>query len=234
MLRLHWQKITYLALFICASNISFSQNKLQYQLNYDAKKVRFGYFLGVTSTNYKIKYNRAYLSSVNPNTFYSITSPSTTGIKAGALVNVNLNDYFDFRFSPLSVSIYNREILVNDSLSYKQGDKAWFEIPMQFKYKSERRGNTRMFVFGGLKYGFETNVVNKKSSAGTKLTKTSDFSVEYGFGLEIFKEYFKVTPEIHFSHGLKNIVNPNTDYTNFYSFIDKMKTHNVTFYIVFQ
>lgn len=237
MLNLHRKEIILFTLFLICTNISFGQIRIKYQPNYDNKKVHFGYFLGLANTHYNVKFNNSYLADVNNSKVYAISSPTSTGIKAGGLVNVYINDYLDFRFSPLSVAIYSRKLLENDSIAHNQEDKAWFEIPVQLKYKSERRHNSRMFVFAGLKYGFETNVVNKRNSntlVNNFTTKTSDFSVEYGMGLELFREYFKVTPELHFSHGMKNMINPGGNRSSFLSYVDKLKTHSVTLYIVFQ
>ena len=237
MLNLHRKEIIFFTLFLICTNISFGQIRIKYQPNYDNKKVHFGYFLGLANTHYNVKFNNSYLADVNNSKVYTISSPTSTGIKAGGLVNVYINDYLDFRFSPLSVAIYSRKLLENDSIAHNQEDKAWFEIPVQLKYKSERRHNSRMFVFAGLKYGFETNVVNKRNSntlVNNFTTKTSDFSVEYGMGLELFREYFKVTPELHFSHGMKNMINPGGNRSSFLSYVDKLKTHSVTLYIVFQ
>ncbi len=226
-----------MASFVCLSVHLMAQVQTKFQPDYDNKKIHFGYFLGVSNTNYIVKFNRSYLAAVNGQRVYAISSPPSIALKAGGLVNVYINDYFDFRFSPLSVAIYSRKLLENDSIAHNQEDKAWFEIPLQVKYKSERRHNSRMFVFGGIKYGFETNIVNKRdgvSKVNNFSTKTSDFSIEYGMGLELFREYFKVTPEIHFSHGVKNMVSPGSNRSSFLSYIDRLKTHSVTFYLVFQ
>ncbi len=210
----------------------FSQERIRYQPNYDNKRVHFGYFLGIVNTNYLIKYSDKHLDPNNK--YFVITSPTTTGIKAGAVVNYYINDYFDLRFSPLTIAIYGRKLLVNDSLKFDQVDKAWFEIPVYLKYKSERRMNSRMFIFAGLKYGFETNVVNRKGASTSFATKSADISVDYGMGLELFREYFKITPEIHFSHGFRNMVNTGLPASNFLNNVDRMRTHSVSFFIVFQ
>jgi hypothetical protein len=237
MLNLFRKKIILVASFVCLSVQVIGQVQTKFQPDYDNKKVHFGYFLGIANTNYIVKFNRSYLAAVNGQKVYAISSPSSTALKAGGIVNIYINEYFDFRFSPLSVAIYSRKLLENDSIAHNQEDKAWFEIPLQVKYKSERRHNSRMFVFGGIKYGFETNIVRNRdnvSKVNNFSTKTSDFAVDYGMGLELFREYFKVTPEIHFSHGIKNMVSLGSNRSSFLSYVDKLKTHSVTFYLVFQ
>jgi hypothetical protein len=211
-----------------------AQEKIKYQPDYDAKALRFGYYIGTINTSYIVKYNRSILASGNNQNVYSILSPTTTGIKAGAIITYHLNDYYDLRFTPLSIAIYSRKLIENQTTEYKQNDKAWFEIPLQVKYKSERRLNSRMFMFAGVKYGFETNVVNRKITTSSFATKSSDFSIEYGFGLELFREYFKITPEIHFSHGVRDMAKNNNSPSNFLFYTDKLRTHGVSFILVFQ
>jgi hypothetical protein len=142
-----------------------------FQADYEAKSLRFGYFLGLTNTYFNVKFNNYF---INKDKYYSITSPPTIGIKMGGLANVRLNDYFDFRVLP-TVSIYGRRLEYKyvdttlpdgDPNQFKENtelrETAWFEIPVELKYKSERRGNVRMYVFAGFRYGLETNSVNRK------------------------------------------------------------------------
>ncbi len=233
MLRLHWKKIVSLFCFLLLLTNAFSQNKMKYQAAYDAKKIRFGYLVGISSTNYNVKQNRSFLTQAD---YFSITSPSTYHVRMGGLVNFSLNDYFDFRVLP-TVSIYSRVLTIDTTNNLKQNDKAWFEIPVMLKYKSERRGNVRMYMFGGMRFGMETNVINFKKKGGgpTGLsTKNTDFSVEYGLGLELFREYFKFAPELHFSHGLANMVEPVISGTSPLGRIEKLRTHTVTLFFNFE
>src|SRR6218665_2618038 len=84
--------------------LSAQQNKRLFQGDYDAKTVKFGYFLGLPYTHFNIKFNNFF---INRDKYYAITSPGTIGLKMGGLANVRLNDYFDFRVLP-TVAIYGR------------------------------------------------------------------------------------------------------------------------------
>jgi len=112
-------------------------------------------------------------------------------------------------------------------------ETAWFELPLMLKYKSERRGNVRMYIFGGIRYAVETNAVNRKNRTQFT-TRNNDFSIEYGTGIEFFREYFKFSPELHFSHGIVNLINPVTAVGTTIAGIDKLTTHTVTLYISFE
>jgi hypothetical protein len=227
---------------ILTQSVFAQQTRRLFQADYDAKALKFGYFMGLSNTYFNVKFNNYF---VNKDNYYSIASPPTFGLKMGGLVNFRLNDYFDFRILP-TVSISGRKLdykyidtTLPDDDPKKFGEKqesretAWFEVPLMFKYKSERRGNVRMYVFGGLRYGVETNAVNRKKKQQF-MTKNNDFSIEYGTGIEFFREYFKFAPEIHFSHGLHNLVDPVNNRNTPLQGVDRLTTHSVTLFILFE
>lgn len=231
------------------SAVAQAQVKTKHQPNYDAKPLRFGYYIGMGTTHYVTKYQDSFFSSINQNDpapIYSVTSPNATTIRAGAMINYYLNDYFDVRFSPLNLSIQKRNITYIQGkagnpdegvpVKVEQVDKAWLEVPFHVKYKSERRFNTRMYVFGGTRLAFETNTVGRrgaKRTSGRSSMRSGDFMIEYGAGLEIFRPYFKVTPEIHFSHGLFDMIR-NNNQDHHLQHVKSMRTHMVSLLILFQ
>jgi hypothetical protein len=237
-----WHKTLILCLFASIA-ISFkSQSQVStiiHQSDYDAKPVRFGYFIGIAMSNYRIKHNQLYLSSTNT-TVESITSPMDYGIKMGGLMNFNKSDQFDIRILP-TVAIYSRKLWVNqDPNVIPAREQAWFELPVLLKYKSLRRQNMRMNMFVGLRPGFETNAINlakKASLTRNARLRTADLSFEYGAGMELFRQFFKLSPEIHFSHGLKNMIKPaagTATTLNPIDLLNRLNTHTVTFYIMFE
>lgn len=213
-------------------------SKQKFQADYDAKKVHFGYFLGVAATNYEVKYNNFFLTPANTD-YFSVNSERTYGLKMGGLMNYNINSRFDFRILP-TVAIYARSLDINNdpAQEIKQNDKAWFEVPLLVKYKSLRRGNYRMYMFAGPRFGFETNALNlaqKSKLNNLYTTKTSDLSIEYGAGLEIFQRFFKLSPEITFNHGLSNLIDPSTLNTSTaLGVIQRLNTSTVTVSLLFE
>jgi len=231
-----------LLLLLTVQTLYAQQNKRIFQGDYDAKTLKFGYFIGLPNTHFDAKFNNYF---VNKDNYYAITSPTTWGLKMGGLANFRLNDYFDFRVLP-TVAIYGRRLeyrFINTDPAVAEKDKfgqknelretAWFEVPVMLKYKSERRGNVRMYVFGGVRYAVETNAVNRKNRQQFS-TKNNDFSIEYGTGIEFFREYFKFSPELHFSHGIVNLIDPVNSKGTAIAGIDKLTTHTVTLYFSFE
>ncbi len=225
-----------LSFLICSEVSAQNNTKQKFQPDYDAKKTRFGYFLGLAMTNYNVRYSPYFLQP-SQEKFFSVVSPKTYGLKMGGLMNIQINDNFDFRILP-TVALYSRELSVNDdSLQFKQNDKAWFELPFMLKYKSLRRGNARMYMFTGVRLAFETNAVNlaKRNKLNNPLElKHNDFNLEYGAGVELFRQYFKLAPELHFSHGIRNLIVPFINPNSPLGVVDKLNTHTVTVYLFFE
>ena len=154
-------------------------------------------------------------------------------------MNARLDEQWDFRILP-TVAIYSRAIDVVQASTterYQNEDKAWFELPVYFKYKSNRRENIRMYFLGGFRFGTETNAVNfngRRNALNQFVIRKSDFALEYGFGLELFQKYFKLTPEIVFSHGLPNLVQPGISANTPLGSIQRISTHGVTLHLIFE
>lgn len=233
--------VSLLVVILTGTTLYAQMNKRTYQADYDAKPIKFGYFIGVPYTNLNVKFNSYF---VNQSDYIAMTSPATMGLKLGGLANVYINDYFDFRILP-TVALYNRKLAYryldaaepdpDKKLKERSEERqsAWFELPIMLKYKSERRGNVRMYIFGGFRFALETNPVKRKNSQQFN-AKTSDLCIEYGTGLEIFREYFKFAPELHFSHGLVNLVNPANSTGTAMQGVNRLTTHTVTLYLLFE
>jgi hypothetical protein len=79
-----------------------------------------------------------------------------------------------------------------------------------FKYKSERAGNFRAYLIGGAKYSLDMASQKDINSTLVKdiLVKIddTDFLAVFGIGFDLYLTYFKFSPEITYSFGLKNLL----------------------------
>ena len=248
MLHIYRKKIVVLTLLCLFSIQGIAQNnRILHQTDYDEESVHFGYFLGISMNNYRIRHGSNWSSPSNP--YASLVSPMDYGLKMGGLMNRYLTEKIDVRIMP-SVAIYSKKltiynavpptdsVLSEDKDRYSSKDKAWLELPVIFKYKSLRRGNVRMNMFAGMKMAIETNPVNlaNKTKRLSSPSRLMDFSIEYGAGLEIFQSYFKLAPEIHISHGIRNLDRngPMSSPVAPIDFIDRINSHAITFFIFFE
>lgn len=201
----------------------------RHQEFYDEKPIHYGFLVGMPVTRFSVRHNEQFTAS---DSILRIYSPNVANIRMGFSINGFLSDRFDIRTTP-SISLYTRNLIYGYTASEKtlKRESTWIELPMLLKYKSQRRGNTRMYLVGGFTFGLETNVKQKKNRNFEQVdTRTKDFSLDYGIGLEQFLEFSKFTPELRFSHGLVNLLSPSADHTG----IDRLKTHTVTLYLHFE
>jgi Outer membrane protein beta-barrel domain len=237
------QKVAFLAILTCIFIAGFSQNskaqkyeyKRIYDEFYDDKIVHFGFLFGFGSSRFNVYHSPSFATG-NAQT---IVSPGNFAFQVGGLVNFKLTDRFDFK-TGANIALYGREVdyrfITPTPASELQElrESTWLEIPLLLKYKSQRRGNSRMFVDAGFKIGIEANV--RKNAASTRKldTQTADISFEYGVGFEQFFKYFKYTPELRFSHGLTNMLVPPTNNNPYVKDIQRLNAHTVTLYLMFE
>lgn len=239
-LHLHRQKVIFSLVLVISLGIQFSaeaQKKKEFlrrhMENYEDKTLHFGFSFAAPLTRFNITHSDAFVKN---DTAINLTSPVQPGFRMLFVMNTRLSKRFDFRVTP-GISIYGRSVdyyTKNRTEPITElRESTWAEFPFLVKYKSERRGNTRMYVVAGVRLGVEANVRKKENpNFGRLTTKTRDVALEYGVGLERFYQFFKFAPELHFSHGIVNMLQPNSSAIG--QNISKMTTHTVTLYLMFE
>ncbi|WP_080054456.1 type IX secretion/gliding motility protein PorT/SprT [Spirosoma aerolatum] len=199
---------------------------------YDEKEIHYGFFFAAPVTRFSVTYSPEFMTA---DSAYRIHSPNKPAFRVGGVINLFLDDRFDLRFTP-SVSLFSREVHYDypgGTSKTETRESTWVDFPLLLKYKSERRNNTRMYLLAGGTFSIESNVRRKELQGASRLsTGTMDFAIEYGIGLEQFFEYFKLAPELRFSHGLVNLFNPTNNAAGVG--ISKLTTHSVTLYLNFE
>lgn len=207
----------------------------------DESKLSFGFSFQVNSSELKIlkmaNWQGPYSDVVNGlnNDYLTSISPLITeGIGIGGIANVKLTKNLDLRFTPMFV-FSDRKVRFtynNETPIEKKSSATLAELPLSLKLKSERLGNFRVFMVGGLKYSFD--IASRKNVDKLKdLTfKRNYLSYEAGLGLDIYFEWFKVSPELKVSHSLNDILKHEVNPFN--TPIEKAKLRSFTFSLIFQ
>lgn len=197
---------------------------------YDDKPIHFGFLFAMPVTHYNARIDDSFVSD----TTLALYSPITTAFRMGFTINKVLTPEFDLRTTP-SITLYDRTLTYHyaNVKQDKVRESTWIEVPLLLKYKSKRRVNQRMYVLAGVTFGIETNVKNKVRFGAEQLnTRRSDITLDYGVGFERFFEFFKLAPELRFSHGLVNMI-PTTGIRTMTS-VRRLTTHAVTVYLNFE
>lgn len=202
-----------LAVFFTTLSISvFCQSKKVWNLpNFDRKWVHFGFTLGSNTMDYRLNTDLTQVDSL-----ISLETNAQPGFNIGIVSELHLNTYFGLRFLPaLSFGQRNLEYVFrgreqNISVT-KSVESTYLEFPLLLKYRSKRLNNFAAYFVGGAKYAADLSSqaeINNKVPPNQQVVrlKRHNFMYEIGFGLDFFLEYFKFSPEIKVSTGLRNML----------------------------
>ena len=232
---LHWRKVVCLLLLVAGGFQSKAQNNPSDNLvNYDEQWIHYGFLLGVHSSKYVIKHSEVFTSAAM-DTVHSIIPGNLGGFKLGFIANMKINPYLDFRGS-LTVGFYENDLeyRFTDNTSVRElKDATMVELPMLLKYKSVRRGNFAMYMIGGLNPSFEAASRSSREDVTEKLElKGWNLALEVGAGFDIYYPFFKFSPEIRYSYGLRNMISEPIN--QFTEGLERLSTQNLTVYITFE
>jgi len=232
---LHRHKVVLTAvLVICALACEAQRMKWTQRNNpnYDNKKLTYGFLIGLHSSIFQINYSDAFVTQ-QFDTLYSVNSSWSSGFTLGFIVNLRLSEFLDLRLTP-EVAFYEQKVryrFTNETYQDALVESTMVEFPLLLKYKSERRGNVRMYMIGGAKPGIEASGKKDKTKAELELTSTN-LSLEAGFGFDLYYPLFKFSPEIRFSRGIVDVLGNKKN--DFGQPLQRVNTNTVTLYFLFQ
>jgi hypothetical protein len=192
-----------------------SQTKNREMLEY-SKWVHFGFTIGTNIANFRYELSRSFY---NQDSLLGIKVKKYPGLTLGAISDIHLGEYFDFRVIP-SLILSERAIeykFKNGEISTINIESILGEIPFLFKYKSFRHGNVRFYLLAGAKvshdFSSNANASREPDKPLVALTPWS-YSIEFGWGFDMYFEYFKFSPEFRMSKGFNNV---HTFYNDIYN-----------------
>ncbi len=204
------------------------RKKPQNLMNYDYKKLHFGFTLGINNLNFNIQKNP---NTITNDTLRTLHSKSQKGFNLGIVSNLRLSKYTDLRFVPALIfgerHLYYGFVdsLNSDDSRIKKIESTLLDFPIYIKYKSERYNNFRAYVIGGLKYSMDIASQDQIDDEGQEIVKLmkNDLMGEIGFGIDFYLEYFKFSPQIKLSYGLLNLI--SQDKSVYTQSIDRLSTN---------
>lgn len=232
---LHRHKIVFILVLLCCASAGTAQQKRWVQRNnpnYDNKKLTYGFLIGLHTSIYQVNYSDAFVSQ-SLDTVHSVSPDWSSGFSLGFIVNYRLTDLLDLRLTP-TVAFYEQKVryqFTNETFEDALVENTMVEFPVLLKYKSERRGNIRMYMIGGVKPGIEASAKKDKTKAELEI-KGTNLSLEAGFGFDLYYPLFKFSPEIRFSRGIIDVLGNRTN--DFGQPLQRVNTNTITVYFLFQ
>ncbi|HEX8460250.1 MAG TPA: outer membrane beta-barrel protein [Segetibacter sp.] len=172
----------------------------------------------------------------------SVEPGSSGGIALGLVGTLQLNPRFSLRVNPQLIIggakyfTYNLKYPTRDepAVQKKTLPSTIISFPLQMKFNSDRLGNFRTYLMGGVKYDMDlaSNSQARNAEDLVKLNK-NDFGIEAGIGFNFFFRFVTFSPEIKISNGLSNIHSrdPNLKYSNV---LDKLQSRMIVFSIILE
>lgn len=205
-----------------------------YMEDHDSKP----YYFGITlSTNISRFHTSLHSQFLNQDTIYVALPQNSGGFALGLLATTRLSNRFEARFNPQLI-FTDRSIFYKLKYPDYEGDSITKRIesvitsfPFQVKFNSDRIGNFRVYMLGGVKldYDLASNAQSRKAEDLIKIKKL-DYGVEAGIGFNFYFQSFIFSPEIKISNGLGNIHSrdENLKYSNV---LDRIQSRMIVFSI---
>ena len=235
-----------LALFLLLANCLSAQSVPTWGGGADEKDLSFGFSFGYLSNYFKIDkkpaWQNAYLDNDGTKVtdpLKSISSPDAVGFSVGFLTRYRITEHLEGRVTPALI-FADRTInytYTTGQTTAKSVQATSFDIPLALKIKSDRIGNFRGYIIGGLKYS-QAIGGNKKTDADAALIDkqlknvSHFFSYDTGLGCDIYFEFFKLSPEIKLSNSFGDVLlHENHPYA---SPLNKLTLHSFMFSLYFE
>ncbi len=219
----------------------------------DNETLHFGFKFQYISAEYKILKTARWKEPLAdpadgtyfiPSPLTSLSSPVSQGFALGFVSDFKLTENTNIRFTP---GLVFSDILANyefEDPAYnvqKKVQATFIDLPLGFKLKSNRQNNYRAYLIAGAKYSMDIVSKKKKDDSGfigsEKFLKSVPNSLWYeaGIGLDIYFEWFKLSPEIKFAQTTKSVLLDKDRAENPYiAPIDKMFLRNFQFSLFFE
>lgn len=207
----------------------------------DDKWYHIGIVIMGTSNRFQINQHPRFLQSDS----VLVSNPNNNfGFGIGGMHTFRISNRFEARVVFPQLLFVNKSI--NYHLKYPDGSKEetpvmnqqvesiLLGVPVQLKLKSDRIGNFRVYMMGGVKY--ETDLTSKAASRNAEnfvKLKKADFGIEAGIGFNFYNKMFILSPEIKISNGISN-VHARDENLKFSNVIDRIQSRQIIFSLIFE
>jgi hypothetical protein len=226
-----------LAFLFCQNSNAQNLRLDDYNLpDHDYKPIRLGINLGLNRSYFKFTHHPIFIPR---DTIQFIESLNRVGLNLALLVNFNISEHFDIRTFPLNLTFTEKTFRYGNKypdrpagesdVLDKKVQSISMTFPVQLKFSSDRIGNFKVYMLGGVKaeYDMASNAGARKADNLIKLNKF-DYGVDLGIGFHFYYPMFVLTPELKFGWGLGNL-HARDEALKYSNTIDKINSRSLTF-----
>lgn len=207
MFDLRWSKAGLIACLLLFAVVAKAQRNNPY---YDKKRLHYGFLVGLNSSTFHMQVDA--FDAARNDTLHYIEPGWGPGFQLGVIGDLRLNHYMTLRLTP-TLMFSQRNLLYsfeNPVYNIRRAVQvASVDLPLLIKWRSERINNYRVYLVTGAKYGIDMASQERVVEDVERVkTMRHDIGYEIGLGFDFYLPYFKFSPEIKFSSGLRNILVP--------------------------
>ena len=199
---------------------------------YDNQPYHFGFTLGVSNTKFQINYNNL----LNQSNYDQILSKYSPGFNVGIIMDMKIGQNSNIRITPsfnfTDQKIYYIDNNIEDIHPSGNTGISNFETPIYLKYRSDRINNGRAYILIGGNFMLDLSSTEELPQNQSLEFHKTNYSADIGFGIDVYFAFFKFSPEIKYSYGLKNMLKGQTNEIN--SIINRLSTRCVTISLTFE
>jgi hypothetical protein len=153
-------------------------------------------------------------NSLDTSYIFADVSRITPGFQVSIVSDLRLADYLSLRFLP-GITFGQRTLYFYKGaqenalfIDDKQLESNFIDFPLVVKYKSKRVNNyAPYFIAGGsVRYDLAARKDYEEDTDIHIRLKPFDYYFEIGFGIDMYLQYFKFSPELKLSTGIRNVL----------------------------
>lgn len=233
-------------LVLCGANLR-AQSVPAWGGGADLKDLSFGFSFSSVNSYYKIDKNlnwqTPFVDASSGQTIAglnSISSGYTQGFGVGFLTRLRLTEHLEVRITPSLIFVdktLNYTFVGSTPAIVKKVSNTAVDFPLLLKVKSDRIGDFRAYLLGGVKYSENIGTKIGSDANAAPLDKLVNnvsgyASYEAGMGCDIYFEFFKLSPEIKLSNSFGNVLYHENN--AFSAPISKLSLHSLMFSLYFE
>lgn len=203
---------------------------------YDQRPIHFGFYVGINMYDFQLRM-KSDLSQIPD--FYGVRSVVSPGYSIGIVSDLRLGHHLNFRFLPSFVNTERK--LYFDIVHPYSGvrseeeriiESSLVQAPFELKFKSDRIENHRWYVLTGFTYSYDLASKEKVDDDLIFKLNSSDLTYDFGIGMDIYFEYFKLSPQIKAFFGVNDLT--VQDGTVPVSGLESTRTRGMLFCLTFE
>jgi hypothetical protein len=235
----HRALISLFSLLIIFSNSSFGQGYGR-KHPHDFRDFNLGFLMAMTGNSYNLKQAVNIYDRIDGQSVFlrNITLKNRPGLKLGLITNYNYNDQISLRFIP-AVSLEQRDFgfFFEDEGAFSETlrsvNTSYLDLPLFLQVKTKYYKRYRIYLLTGPQFSINfSNTKKVQNDPNLLKIQSQDIAWTIGWGMQLYGDRLKLSPEIRYSMGLTNIFVP--EFTSHAQAISQLFTQQLVFCVNFE